>query len=325
MYRIRCAMNTKQFISYNDPSIQWLGRWVDSGVGKYSGWTGSQIVFKVSGTLMVHIIANVTDPDATAFASASVNIDNSTSMNTEMYWSSIAKTATGERVACIRLSDTNEHSIIVRSNGDKNYVFSLDSQVVIKGFFIDRGGSINIWNQGNTVIQTVGDSWMGAGSVDWPRLMSTSFKLWPVASGGRSCSVTDTNYNFDYSGQSNTSDINADAVIVSLGVNDYNASVTTAAFETSMYSLYDKIRIKQPTAKIFLIRVPKNVAAAKDYGQYGANMATVVAARSNCFYVDTTSLDATIEWASGDVNHLSPNGRQTLANFVKAELIADGI
>ena len=324
----RIPTNPTQTIAYNNANLQYLGRWQDTGSGMWTGWSSPMVVFSVSGTNWIQINTTAIDPSVTAIAALLFDVDNVAAAGAYVYVSSplyITGAAGINKSAMIMLPDTGTHNITLHTVGYNADVFNELSKLTILSYNIPATATISTWTQGAKIIQCVGDSWMGAGN-DWPRLMSTAnYKLYPIGAGGLQCSQMDTQYNFNYAGNAANTDSTADAVIVSFGVNDFNASVTTATFETAMFALYDKIRAKQATAKIFLIRVPKNIAASKDYGQYGPNMATVVAARTNCFYVDTTSLDATIEWADGDVNHLSANGKQTLADFVKAALVAQGV
>ena len=313
-------------IAYNDASITYLGRWTDVGTGKWSGWGPPNIIFKCRNTSYIKVNATVVDPDGTALCFANQNIDNNPWTGTLKYFSTGAAIYSGTASATYpMINDGQWHNIMFHVAGYNADIFNEVSKTTINSFQIDPGGEIAVWTTGAKVIQFVGDSWMGSAN-DWPRLMdNNAYTLYSIATGGLMCSDMDAQYNFDYAGHTNTTDVNADAVIVSFGVNDKNAGVTQAAFETSMYSLYDKIRAKQPTAKIFLVRCVKNVATGDDFGIYGTNMQNVVNNRTNCFYVNTTSLDATIEWANGDIYHLSEKGKQTKADFVKAAVQAQGI
>lgn len=327
MTKVLGQVNGKtQTIAYNDAAIQYLGRWIDTGSGKWTGWAAPMIVFTVTGTNWIQVNGLSLDPSITAITAFVTNADNSTAAGSVFYATppQFASALVQSKSTMIMLPDTGSHTIIIRTTGYNADIFNEVSKNTVQSFTIPATASITSWTQGAKVIQCVGDSWMGAGN-DWPRLMSTAdYKLFPIATGGLKCSDMDTQYTSNYSGNPAVTDTNADAVVVSFGVNDYNAGVTTAAFETSMFSLYDKIRVLQPTAKIFLIRCVRNLATGDNFGQYGPNMAAVVAARTNCFYVDTTSLDATVTWAS-DTFHLDGPGKQLLANFVKAALVAQGV
>lgn len=319
----QCVCSTYS-VDYSDSRLTYLGRW-NTSTGKWSAWGGAQIVFKVQGTRYVTIIASVKDTGDVALTALAYDVDNvSANISPLIFYTTPVDIYTGAKRATIELSNTDEHTITLKSSQYPDDSFYQKSKITITSIEINPLGFISIWNQGAKVIQCVGDSWMGT-QCDWPRLMSTtSYKLYPIANGGYDCATMNSNYNYDYSGVINTTDVNADAVIVSFGVNDFNFGITQAAFETSLYSLVDKIRAKQPTAKIFLIRVPKNIGTGNDFGKYGTNMNNVANNRSNVVYIDTTSLDATITWYS-DNYHLNGTGKQTLADFVKAILISNGI
>lgn len=322
--RNRGSFVVPQIVSYNNAAIQYLGRWNDTGSGMWSGWGCGQIVFKVSGTSYLTVVSDTLDPDTTALEVCSVDIDNTSASATDYYWSTASQITNGLKSVTISLPNTSEHTIILKTNGYLAYIYAETSKATIKQFIIESGGTISTWTQGAKRIQCVGDSWMGA-SNDWPRLMSTTdYNLYPIATGGMTCADMNSRYNFDYSGHTNTTDTTADAVIVSYGVNDFNSGISQASFEVSMGQLVDKIRVKQATAKIFLIRCVSNTVTGDDFGKYGTNMSNVAAAKANCYYINTSSLDATMTWAS-DNYHLSSASKQTLADFVKAVLVSNGI
>jgi hypothetical protein len=217
-------------------------------------------------------------------------------------------------------NDGNWHTIYLYLPALPIDMYNKDIEIHLDSLEFDSGAEIDVLNQ-NKILQCVGDSWMGS-SNDWPRLIDfNTYNLVNIAGGGMTCADMDSRYDFDYNGITNTSDITANAVLVSFGVNDYLAGVTTGTFETTLSSLVDKIRAKQSTAKIFLIRVPNN--GASTYGQYGTAMANVAAAKTNVVYLNTSSLDASMDWL--DAYHLGSNGKQILADFVKTELINNGI
>ncbi len=313
-------------IAYNDASMQFQGRFTNTGTGIWTGW-GPPVVFKVKNTSTLIIKASVVDPNGSALTFAVSKIDNDPSTGIAAYFTTAAQIYTGDTFVTVpMINDGQWHTVSLISCG--GYIadsFNEVAKATVTSYEIDFGGSITTWTQGPDVIQMVGDSWMGTQN-DWPRLMDLSkWNLYYVSAGGMTCAMMDTQYNYDYAGHLNTTDPTAEAVVVSFGVNDFNSAITQAAFETSCYSLFDKIRVKQPTAKIFLIRCVSNTTTGKDFGKYGANMQNVVNNRTNCVYVDTTSLDATIEWGNGDEYHLSAKGKQTIANFVNSSLISNGI
>lgn len=308
-----------KIVAYNDAAIQYLGRWIDTGSGRWSGWGCGQVVFKVSGTSYLTVVADTLDPDTTALEICAVDIDNAAASSTNYFWSTAAQITNGLKSITITLPDKNEHTVILKTNGFLAYIFNQTSKATIRQFVIESGGSITTWTQGATRIQCVGDSWMGA-SEDWPRLMSTAnYVLYPIATGGMTCADMNARYDFDYDGVTNTTDSTADAVIVSYGVNDFNSGISNASFEVSMSALVDKIRAKQALAPIYLIRCVSNTVTGNDFGKYGVNMANVAAAKSNVQYINTSSLDASMTWMA-DNYHLSASSKQALADFVNVEI-----
>lgn len=303
--------------AYNDSFIQYLGRWIDAS-GKWTGWASPQMVFKTINTNYIIFHTDVVDPNASALSLLTSAIDNQVSPRTQWYLSTAQQIYSGLKDIMIMLPDTKEHTIIISTNGLNADIFNQVSKTTIKSISIGSGGSISSWAQGTNILQCVGDSWMGAEN-DWPRFMDrTRWVLYPIATGGMTCSAMDTQYNFDYAGQLNTSDPTANTVICSFGVNDYNAGVSQASFETSMNSLFDKIRVKQPSAKIVLIQVPDNVGAGKTYGQYGVNMQNVVNSKTNAQYLSTDSIKNSLTWR--DANHLDGNGSNMLAQYVNSNI-----
>lgn len=312
-------------VAYNDVSLQYLGRWQDTGVGRWSGWGGSQVVFKVKGTSKLVVYFDVIDPDASiSYSWLYAWIDGSNSTPLLYTPTSTAQLWSGSTYIVIPLPDIGEHTIILHTDGKYTTLFNATLKLTITGYAVDYGGSVANWVQGTKILQCVGDSWMS--NMDWTHLMSqTRWKKYNVATGRRTCASMNSNYNFAY-GSINASDPTADVVIVSFGVNDFGDGITNASFETSCYALIDKIRAKQANAKIVLIRANKNLNTGNDYGKYGVNMANVAANRNNVYYYDTTALDATVQpYWTADTLHITGVGAQALANEVDAYLTGIGV
>ena len=310
-------------VPYNASALAYLGRWQDTGKGKWSGWGGTQLAFKVSGTRSFHIEVEVNDADVANAVYLRVGIDNSPQMPIGWTLSSELVKYNGTRLVVVALPDLLEHTIIIHTAGNYAGMFAGTSKVLIKQILVPQGGVLTAWTQGSKYIQTVGDSWMGS-DCDWPRLMDrTKWKLFPIATGGFTAALMDTQYNYKSSGVSATDDPTMDAVIVSLGVNDYAQGVSVPNFQTSLLALVDKIRAKQASAPIFLIQAPKNLGTGMDFGQYETAMQNVVAARANTAYISTRSLEASLTWE--DNYHLDAAGKIILADYVNAALIAAGL
>lgn len=315
--------NYKVRINYDNSALNYVGRWVDHASGKQTGWLGSYIIFRAKNTssITVNYIADI--KNTTAIALVDYIPDNYYSeayRYTDVNAGAIFNGNVNRVLPAI--NDGQWHIYKIHIISQYAEYLSKNAELIFTSLELDSGAEISSYGIGNTIIQCVGDSWM-ASLHDWPRLMDLStYRPYQVSSGAMKCSDGDSQYNFDFNGVTNTSDPNASAVLVSYGVSDYSASVTVGAFETSLSSLVDKIRAKQPTAKIFLIRVPNNGSLL--YGQYGTAMSNVSAAKSNCVYLNTSSLDSSLVWLADNV-HLTGASKQVLADYVKTQLIANGI
>jgi hypothetical protein len=183
-----------QLITYNDSRIQYLGRWNDTGSGKWTAWAGSQIKLQVCGTRKLYILLNSTDPSTTVQCLAESYIDND-SENSAIYDPVTYKAAnsynitdvpdifSGNLYQVIDLPDTNSHSVTLFTSGAHVEMFNQTLKSTIKGFFVDYGGGIDTLVAGTNVLQTVGDSWMGP-DTNWIRLCnSAKWNYYPVAHG----------------------------------------------------------------------------------------------------------------------------------------------
>lgn len=318
------AYNPKSVITYSDTSFNYVGRWTDHAQGKQTGWGGSYIIFKVKNTPYVTVNTFVNVINSTASANQSSNNDNDPIEGTNNVLHAAGTTFSGAKTSTIRtVNDGNWHTIKIHLYGLYTEQAAKNVEIVFKNIELAYGGQISAFTLGSKLIQCIGDSWMGNIN-DWPRLMDlNTYNVYQIASGGMKASDADSRYNYDYDGILNTTDPNADAVLVSYGVNDLLASVTVGNFQASLLSLVDKIRIKQPTAPILLIRVPSNTGVSQPYGQYLTAMNNIVGLRTNVIAVDTSSLDATMTWR--DDYHVDGNGKQLLANYIKQILISNGI
>jgi hypothetical protein len=309
-------------ILYSNSNIQWLGRWNETnGIGKWSGWSGSQIVFKVHGTTSIVVNCAVIDPDNQNFCNITFVIDNSPANSKDIQLTTLAETYTGDRSGTIALPDTNIHTIMLRANGLNPALWGAEEKIIIKSFDIDEKGSIALWIQGRKKLQTIGDSWMAA-DVDWPRQMNrTKWQLYPVATDGLRASNMNEQYNFNYSGSS-SDDPAMDDIIVEFGVNDYNAGVTIDSFQKDLNSLVNKIRLKQPKATIYLICPPNNLKLGKYFGKYSNNIQKIANQYKNVYYVSTLNLEPKIEWQA-DGCHLELTSKIAMANFIDSAITSN--
>ncbi len=313
-------------VNYDNSNLTYCGRWTNNGTGMQSGWLGSYVKFKVRNTSSITTNHYIEITNTTASAYTSFYIDQNPNRVGQYVLVNTGATFTGYKTQQLPIiNDGQWHEIKIYSYaGLMVDQFNQTCKNTLIGITLDAGAEIAISTIGTKNIQCIGDSWMGV-AVNWTRCIdNSSYNVYPVASNGIKASECDTYYDYDFNAVTNATDPNMDAVIVSYGVNDLNAGVLLAAFQISLLSVVDKIRLKQPTAKIFLLRVPNNTGASKLYGQYGTNMSAIAGLRSNVVYLDTTSLDASITWDS-DTGHLSANGVLDLSIWIKAQLLLNGI
>lgn len=315
----------KVLISYSDSNLQWSGRWNTTVNGKTSGWGGSYVRFKIrnTSTILVKAICNLTN--TSTFSICSYHLDSEPNPSTTYYLKNSGAVFNGTTSAEIPvINDGQWHEVIIFAGSLIAEQWAKIVETTITGFELSNGGEISAATIGAKVLQFVGDSWNGSFH-DYPRLLNlNNYSFYQNAAGGLTAGASDGYYNYDYSGILNTTDLTADAVVASFGVNDFNAGITVPNFQNSLLALVDKIRAKQPLAPIFLVRVPSNTGASKAYGQYGTAMSNIAGLRSNVIYCDTSSLDAQMDWLS-DNNHLGANGKLLLADFLETTLISNGI
>lgn len=300
-YRLETVYN------YTNNVFTYTGRAQTSSEGKWFGWGGCKVEFTVSGTNKITVLLKW--------------VDNDLSQGTIVYFidgvwytQNLENTPYYQRVF-ITLPDTGSHNVSLIVNSG----FLVTNPKTFIAVSVPQPGVISQWAQGAVSLQVIGDSWMNG--QDWTQFLDRShFSLYPVSNGGYTCSDADTKYGYDYTGVLNTTDPSVNGVLISFGVNDYNAAVTVPNFQTTMLSLIDQVRVKQPGVKIFLIRVPNNGASL--YGQYGTAMNNIVGLRSDVYYIDTSSLDASMTWA--DANHISEASRAVFASFVNTYLTTTG-
>lgn|GEM_PF-4206581 len=308
-----------KIVDYLDPNIQWLGRWnEETGVGRWSGWTGSQIVFKVHGSMQIKVNAGVIDPDTSNSCFITVKVDNSSTQYTSHFFTSQKEVFSGNRTVIIPLGDTLAHTIIIHTVGSNHTVFRGLQKTIIKSFEVDDTGDICFWDQGEKMLQVVGDSWMATEN-DYPRFLDREkWCLYPISAGGLRVIDMESQYDFNYE-NSFSDDPQMSAILVSFGVNDLFGNISATSYEEYLYYLLRKIRAKQPLIPIYLVQVPENYPAGMDFGVYGKAMEDLARIYENVFYISTRSIEKSLTWKT-DNKHLSNSSKLTFASFIDEEI-----
>ena len=299
-------------VAYNDSAIQYAGRWVDTGSGKWSGWASSAISITVSGTLYIDVTCSVVDVNTSDYCAIGYAIDNNPSELTMITLTSAPHIFSGSLVGSIPLSDTGSHVVTIQIMGVYASQYATTNKITLTKLQIDANGNYSPGYTGTVKLQVVGDSW-AAGYNGWTRLLDRNyFEYLCTATPGFQITHMTPQYKYDYAGNINTTDPTFAGIVIMFGVNEYNAGVSTAQFKTNMLALIDEIRLRQPTAKIIMVRTPSH--GALNYGQYGTVQSEIPALRTNTYYYSTTSLDASLATLWLDAGHLNATGKTIIAD-----------
>jgi len=296
-------------IPYDDESIYYAGRWDLSNSSARSYWQGSQIRFRVEGTGQIILDLSVTGSNFVV-----VNIDSGPAV---LYTLS----TTSNQSLVIPLPNASMHTIVLKLFSDPVTQFSGTSTCALRSIQLDNEGALSPWgNRGLVVVQAVGDSWMAAQN-DWPYLLNNSvYNIQPIAFGGAKTSDLNSQYNNFSSSTVAVADKPANLVLVSTGVNDTYANVSVSDYQTAMSALVDKIRIRQPNARIGILGAPRNIAANRLYNQYdSANQAVANSKTGVTFTPTPNSVADNLSWDT-DQAHLTFTGRQQYAAWVKTQI-----
>ncbi len=318
-------------IAYNDARLSYYGRWEDyKDTGKRTGWISDFAMFKVAGASTLNIRLG-----GSPAAYATIVVDNNDVSNYgegAKYPSTTVTVDGGDRVTTLTLPDTNEHKVLFKLADGMNQMLSAGSVVFLKAIEVPESAVVSEWKQtGQKTLVVFMDSWGGAEN-DYPRFMFGS--KWTVIShsvgGFTSTSTKDMAFR-KYVCDANTaaSDAPADAYLISHGVNDHHAGITTASFKANYGDIIDQIVARDPGKPIFLKQVPRNVklSPVPNYDKYGTVMSELAVERQargqKVYYLSSQALWESKVLFGPDAAHLSwhdPNGRQALADDIVAQL-----
>lgn len=281
-------------IPHADPRLRYAGRWVDFGDSHGCAWQAGQIRFKVSGTSVLSINANVS---GTVYCV--VNIDGGAPQLATFPGSS------GAQSVSFAVVGSGEHTVVVKLFGLPDDQFNQTLYCRLTSIGLSDGATLAAWAGGSIALQVVGDSWMSAQN-DWPHLLPVSrYAISPVAFGGATAATLNARYDYMSAGVVAPADPAVQGVVVNSGVNDTWEGVSTAAYQSSMAALVDKIRVRQPAAKIIMLGAPRNLAAGRAYNQYDLVNAEIAAARENVVFVPVPNAVAdSLSW-NGDQAHIN--------------------
>lgn len=310
----RGSMN---YFPYKNPNFSYLGRWKDDG-GKYSGWGGSTIAFKFTGTsLKIEVDANNTPGQSIG---GNVVIDGFPRNWTQQFYAST--NGVQQITVATGLTDTT-HTVFLRF-WTTNYTAKRDGTdyIKFKGVILDDLALLLKWRFGPVKVGYFGDSWASAGQdttkwIDW-----TKFEVNSISDPGFTSNDAVARYPYSV-GTVPITDPAFDAVVLAYGVNDaYNysvgAGITPTVFKNNAKFLIDKVKLANPNVKIFLVQQPDNSAGPVDTSIFGTVLQELANENTNCVFVSMKPIESQLTW--GDLDHLNANGAQIYAEYLTQQM-----
>lgn len=307
-----------QIINYNNPALSYYGRWYDDGASKYSGWYGSWIRFKFTGTSL-KVKADFSNLDSFI----SVIIDENYPATEGTAGHRFYTTVTGIQTLTVATGLTDvEHTAIVRMYGYPSAILGTN-HAKFMGIEIDDGSTITAWNQqGTKRIAVMGDSYSCRSNQFSFFFDQSKYEIYPFGIAGQSMYDPSwgANVTYPYIVKSTIpqDDPLFDGIVIEYGTNDAYGGISTSNFKTSTTDLVQKIKADQPTAKIYLLQMLKN--AVNDFSIYGGVLQEVANEQGeNVIYIPTSSIWDSITWESDNI-HPNIDGMRTLATHVQSYL-----
>lgn len=294
-------------ISRDDPSLNWLGRWVDAG-GKYSGWGGSTLQFRFNGTSL-EIEVDVKNPGGVAAMIDDYSDDWTSRIELKKDGVSVIKIVEG-------LED-KEHTAFLRfwSKNYKNKREGID-YVKVRSILIDDNATVSKW-EGEVKIGYFGDSWASADN-DFLRFLGLKdVEIHSISDTGYSSRSGFKRYSYAV-GEVPINDIPFDAVVLGYGVNDAYGRLFLSHkwfFRKNILKLINKIRANNHNVKIFLLQSPDNHDAEKDTSRYGEVLKKLSRKVNNSIYISSKEIENKLTWKP-DGAHLDTNGKHVYGKWL---------
>jgi hypothetical protein len=296
-----------KIILNNDISLNWLGRWAEDNGGKYSGWGGSTLKFKFSGTSLSLEI------DVKGCGGIAAMIDD----YSDNWTKQIELTQEGVyKVEIVQHLDDKEHTAMLRFRM-KNYKKRQEGTdyIKVKSILIDDNAIISRWNE-NICIGYFGDSWAAAYH-DCLRFLSLdNVDIYSVSESGYTAFHGLVRYPYVV-GNTKFKDPIFNMIILGYGVNDSNHIVLKYNFiyKRVILALIKKIRQNNPDVKIILLQSPRNYHSKKDYSKYGHTLQKISETHNNCDFISSGEIENKLTWSS-DGAHLDTNGKHIYGEWL---------
>lgn len=294
-------------IPRTDTTLNWLGRWIEDG-GKYSGWGGSALQFKFTGTsLGLEVVVKGAGGIAVMVDDYSDNWTHRIPLSRN--GSNTITVATG-------LED-KEHTAFFRfwSNNYENKRNGIDYVKVIS-ILIDDNAKISNWS-GDIKLGYFGDSWASADN-DFLRFLGLdNVEIHSISDPGLNSSDGVKRFPFAV-GIAPIKDLSFNGVVIGYGVNDALSNIFKFVFKRNILKIIDKIRVNDPNVQLFLLQSPRNHATKVDTSRYGDILNKILKKRSNCVYISSRDIEDQLTWK--DSAHLDTNGKHIYGKWLGEKL-----
>lgn len=293
----------------NDPSLNWLGRWVDKD-GKFSGWGGSTLQFKFTGSYLG------IELDVKNSGVISVMLDDYTDDWTHTF--QVNEDGLNTITVASNLEE-KEHTAFFRFSSDnyKNKRLGLD-WIKVKSILIDDDAKVIEWSN-DVKIAYFGDSWASAGN-DFLRFLNlNNTEVHSISDPGYTSFHGLKNYKYVV-GKEPISDISFDYVILGYGINDayHRIYKLDLMFKRNIKKLIANIKKTSPSCKIILLQSPRNFSAKVDTSRYGKVLEDLSKTREDCAYISTKEIEKELTWS--DRAHLDINGKHIYGKWLGEKL-----
>lgn len=305
-------------ISYADPAIEYLGRWIDDGSGIYSAWQGSQARFDIDNSFKFRVDVDIVDENEEDLVGVVANIDGGPPQAITI--SSAAEKTNGRRSVIFYLPDSSKHNVVLKLYGSPESQWSGKLKNKLVSISVEEGGSLPRSDRNQPMrIGFIGDSWM-ATTNDWPRLLDPGkYSAWPVSFGGATMKELNAQYEYESSSAPLAREPELDLVLVGSGVNDFNARKSVWTYGASAFSLVQKIKKAHPESRVVLLQAPSNTKADMNYGKYGWVL-SLVAWLNGVYYLEFPEEKLPLlEWKD-DNRHLTFDSLKLYASIIGNEL-----
>jgi hypothetical protein len=299
-----------RIVPKNDPLLTWLGRWADED-GKFSGWGGSSLQFKFTGTsLSLEINVNGDGVISSIIDDFSKDWTHTVSISKK-----------GKSIVNITTNLENKEHIAFLRFASKNYKAKWDGHDYIKitNILIDDDAHL-IKHEGTIKIGYYGDSWAAAGNDITRFLGLKDADVHSISESGY------TSYkclkHFPYAvGKTKIKDEKFDVIVLGYGENDSSSKFLKhkLIFRIVYRLLIYKIRKSNPKAHIFLVQSPRNFENENDFSMFGDIIENIARKHENFTFISSNPIEQKLTWQP-DKGHLDIKGKHVYGKWIGSNI-----